>query len=476
MSADQISIGIGDKRDIQPWRSGVTYSSNEEVETGFALYIALVDHVSTVFATDLAAGKWIAVGGGGGGGGSVGTSNEFQITDNSGGFLASVVQQSGTHIIPTTTKVTDLGSATNRFNDLFIDSTLDYSANALVFKANNVTKVTFGDNGGTAINSLYNLFLNNSDIRFNSGGTTSVIKQDGGNNKLSLYNVDTKLRFRSDLAGEGKGIYIGAVGTILPFDNSNDSAIVIIDSTTQGFMQPSMTIAQRTAIASPLAGLQVHTEDGTDSIPYYNHSVDGWVPTGRYALNGAVINGGSAPTNSNMITSATTSGELTYAPFRWATGAGAYFMCTNTSGALSSAAIQLGAGSTLRWGTAWLTVANFSQEAQFSTGYIKGITGVNQLVLGGTTKASANAHVSFVNATGKIGVAVRDDGASFNNSVNIDASAIMDLTSTTRGFLPPRMTTVEMNTIATPATGLMIYDETTNQWMGYNGTSWVILG
>jgi hypothetical protein len=152
-----------------------------------------------------------------------------------------------------------------------------------------------------------------------------------------------------------------------------------------------------------------------------------------------------------MITSATTSGELTYAPFRWATGAGAYFMCTNTSGALSSAAIQLGAGSTLRWGTAWLTVANF-------------------------TNASANAHVSFVNATGKIGVAVRDDGASFNNSVNIDASAIMDLTSTTRGFLPPRMTTVEMNTIATPATGLMIYDITTNQWMGYDGTSWVILG
>ena len=40
MSADQISIGIGDKRDIQPWRSRKTYCANEEVETGFALYIA----------------------------------------------------------------------------------------------------------------------------------------------------------------------------------------------------------------------------------------------------------------------------------------------------------------------------------------------------------------------------------------------------------------------------------------------------
>ena len=124
----------------------------------------------------------------------------------------------------------------------------------------------------------------------------------------------------------------------------------------------------------------------------------------------------------------------------------------------------------------YVTVANFSQQAQFSTGYIKGITGVSQLVLGGTTEGSADAHVSFVNAIGKIGVAVRDDGASFNNSVNIDASAILDLTSTTRGFLPPRMTSVEMNAISSPATGLMIYDTTTNQWMGYDGTSWVIIG
>ena len=88
-----------------------------------------------------------------------------------------------------------------------------------------------------------------------------------------------------------------------------------------------MTTAQQGAISTPATGLQIYNTD--DDTPNYNHSVDGWIPVGRYALNGAVINGGSAPTNSNMITSATTSGELTYAPFRWATGGGAYFMCTN---------------------------------------------------------------------------------------------------------------------------------------------------
>jgi hypothetical protein len=57
-----------------------------------------------------------------------------------------------------------------------------------------------------------------------------------------------------------------------------------------------------------------------------------------------------------------------------------------------------------------------------------------------------------------------------------DASAILDLTSTGEGFLPPRMTTAQMNAMGSPADGLMIFDITTYQWMGYNGTSWVILG
>ena len=57
-----------------------------------------------------------------------------------------------------------------------------------------------------------------------------------------------------------------------------------------------------------------------------------------------------------------------------------------------------------------------------------------------------------------------------------DASAIIDLTSTTKGFLPPRMTTTERNAISSPATGLMLYNTTNNQWEGYTGSNWVILG
>ena len=53
------------------------------------------------------------------------------------------------------------------------------------------------------------------------------------------------------------------------------------------------------------------------------------------------------------------------------------------------------------------------------------------------------------------------------------ASAIMEITSTTQGFLPPRMTTTQKLAIASPASGLMVYDTTLNQMSYYNGTLWI---
>ena len=52
------------------------------------------------------------------------------------------------------------------------------------------------------------------------------------------------------------------------------------------------------------------------------------------------------------------------------------------------------------------------------------------------------------------------------------ASALLDIRSTTRGFLPPRMTTTQINAIASPANGLEVYNTTLNCPCFYNGTSW----
>jgi hypothetical protein len=54
-----------------------------------------------------------------------------------------------------------------------------------------------------------------------------------------------------------------------------------------------------------------------------------------------------------------------------------------------------------------------------------------------------------------------------------DPSAILDLTSSDKGFLVPRLTTIEMNSVPSPASGLLIYNTTVSGFYYYNGVAWL---
>lgn len=71
------------------------------------------------------------------------------------------------------------------------------------------------------------------------------------------------------------------IGTTTP----NTSAILDVSSTSKGFLPPRMTSTQRTAIASPTAGLMVYQTDGTVGLYYYNGSV--WI----YVINSTSTTG-----------------------------------------------------------------------------------------------------------------------------------------------------------------------------------------
>jgi hypothetical protein len=53
-----------------------------------------------------------------------------------------------------------------------------------------------------------------------------------------------------------------------------------------------------------------------------------------------------------------------------------------------------------------------------------------------------------------------------------NASALLDVQSTTKGFRLPNMTTVQKNAIATPAAGLMVFDTTLAKACVYSGAAW----
>lgn len=57
-----------------------------------------------------------------------------------------------------------------------------------------------------------------------------------------------------------------------------------------------------------------------------------------------------------------------------------------------------------------------------------------------------------------------------------DASSLIDITSTSKGVLLPRMNTTQRDAISSPATGLTIYNTTTSALNVYNGSAWVAVG
>jgi hypothetical protein len=71
-------------------------------------------------------------------------------------------------------------------------------------------------------------------------------------------------------------------------------------------------------------------------------------------------------------------------------------------------------------------------------------------------------------------IRAQSEGVGISNiAITPHASAILEMRTTDKGLLIPRMTTAERNSITSPATGLMLYNTETNQYDFYNGSAWV---
>lgn len=71
-----------------------------------------------------------------------------------------------------------------------------------------------------------------------------------------------------------------------------------------------------------------------------------------------------------------------------------------------------------------------------------------------------------------IGINVNGAAPHASALLDIDGSAIV---GTKRGLPIPRVTTAERIAIATPATGLLVYDTSTNSFWYFNGTVWTLM-
>ena len=113
-----------------------------------------------------------------------------------------------------------------------------------------------------------------------------------------------------------------------------------------------------------------------------------------------------------------------------------------------------------------------------------GVVGVANtgVAVNGSSTSGNGVSGSSTNSNGVTGASVNSKGGAFRNQVLVEeyatanevqeASSLFEVKSTVKGALLPRMTTTERNAISSPATGLEIYNTTTNRKEVYNGTFW----
>jgi hypothetical protein len=95
----------------------------------------------------------------------------------------------------------------------------------------------------------------------------------------------------------------------------------------------------------------------------------------------------------------------------------------------------------------------------------------NTIYMGNDRITSYNGNSFGFQLSGAWRARITTTGSVFGSDT-INASAVLEAVSTTQGFLPPRMTTTQKNAIASPAAGLVVYDNTTNKLQCYNGSTW----
>lgn len=113
-----------------------------------------------------------------------------------------------------------------------------------------------------------------------------------------------------------------------------------------------------------------------------------------------------------------------------------------------------------------------TQLAAFGTGNASAAFYPGEMYLGTNT---AKALRFYTTSSGNVRMTIAAGGEVGIGTTSPSAKSVLDLTSTTQGFLPPRMTTAQRDAITSVPEGLEIYNTTTKKKNFYNGTVWEVV-
>lgn len=143
--------------------------------------------------------------------------------------------------------------------------------------------------------------------------------------------------------------------------------------------------------------------------------------------------------------------------------------------------------STMAWGTGQGNISitgNYTGSGELLTGSLLQGTGNFTVIPHGSTTAGIFKLASYIGTwrsvfeynTGASALSILLDKNNVGNvgigTATVNASAKLQIDSTTQGFMPPRMTTTQKNAIASPAAGLVVYDTTLGKLCLRGASAW----
>ncbi len=226
----------------------------------------------------------------------------------------------------------------------------------------------------------------------------------------------------------------------------------------------TVTSSGSLALGGTLSGVSLTTQV-TGTLPVANGGTGATTLTSGYLLKG---NGTTAVSASLVYDSGTNVGIGTVAPARLFDAVYADATVYSTSASNLSAVRVFknnAAGGAGQHATLGLQVSGNSGSANA----VATISAVQEAA----TSSAASLTFATRSSAGSYAEAMRIDSSSnVGIGTTANASAILDVQSTTKGFRLPNMTTTQKNAIPSPAAGLMVFDTTLSKACVYSGAAW----
>jgi len=271
---------------------------------------------------------------------------------------------------------------------------------------------------------------------------------------------------------------IAQVGVNSDGSSPDGSAMLDVKSSDKGMLVPRMSTAQRTAISSPATGLLVFDET-TGGFWFYNGTAwtdlsaadSDWTISGNdiYSANTGNVGIGTSTPIAGLDINRVGYFDDTKATLRLRTNRDSTHVLFGRLGSANDENFQI-AKNYIRTHVSPLFVQEDTTIGSQNIAF--GQNGDLSLATSGP--GSTPLDRIYIQASGNVGI----------NTSTPDSSAQFEVNSTTKGFLPPRMTANEIAAIVNPVEGLMAYNTDThrpvyydrNTWLYYDGVEMLYIG